>query len=207
MSRRNRLLIVRDAALWRRDLGEEALDCEAQLPVARRDCADVQRRQTTATAATRATVMAGSGSSIGTRPPLWSGSARTVDRDCESGTDLTHARLGHASQSAHEDGDRDALDRVEVHRGAKRHRVVTGFEHDLAREPSYGRRTWSHECAAMPWNDCVARQDDYRSTTDLGHLAPPHLPSSGDGGHDAATARRNEARSPHSSGSSSGCSS
>jgi hypothetical protein len=53
----------------------------------------------------------------------------------------------------------------------------------------------------------VAGQDDDWSTTDLGHLAPPHLPARRECIHDDATARRNDARSPHSSGSSRGCSS
>lgn len=53
----------------------------------------------------------------------------------------------------------------------------------------------------------VAREDDDWSATDLGHLAPPHLATCWNGAHDDAAARRNDARSPHSSGSSSGCSS
>lgn len=65
----------------------------------------------------------------------------------------------------------------------------------------------AYECAAMPRDDGVAGQDHHRSAADLGHLTPPDLPTSGDDGHEAATARRNEARSPHSSDSSSGCSS
>ena len=142
-------------------------------------------------------------------PPLVHGrcSARAVDGDCEGGTDLAHANLGHPAQPLDEDGDRDAFDRVEIHRRAKRDRVVTWFEHHLAGKPPDGRRAGSHECAAMPWDDHVAGQDNYRSATDLGHLTPPDFPPSREGSHDAAAALRNDARSPHSSGSSSGCSS
>lgn len=134
-------------------------------------------------------------------------SAGAVDGDCEGGTDLAHANLGQPSQPLDEDGDRDAFDRVEVHRRAKRHRVVTRFEHHLARKPADGRRAGSHEGAAMPWDDHVAGQDNDRSATDPGHLAPPDLPPGRVESHDAPAARRNVARSPHSSGSSSGCSS
>lgn len=41
-------------------------------------------------------------------------SGRTVDRDCEGGTDLAHAGLGHSPQAFDEDRDRDAFDRVEI---------------------------------------------------------------------------------------------
>ena len=70
-----------------------------------------------------------------------------------------------------------------------------------------GGRAGGDQCATVAWDDGVARQDDDGSTADLGHLAPPHLPARGQVGHEAATARRNEARSPHWSGSSSGCAS
>jgi hypothetical protein len=134
-------------------------------------------------------------------------SAGTVDSHCKGGTDLAHSGVTQTPQPADEDRDRDAFDRVEVHRRTTRHGVVTGFEHDFADEPSNRRRTWSHERAEMARDHCVARQDDDRSTTDLGHLAPPDLPTRGKGAHEAAAARRNDAKSPHSSCSSSGCSS
>lgn len=50
-------------------------------------------------------------------------------------------------------------------------------------------------------------QHNDRTASDLGDLAPLDLPPRGEGSHDAAAALRNEARSPHPSGSSSGCSS
>src|SRR5664279_1481964 len=105
------------------------------------------------------------------------GSFGTVDSHCEGGADLAHSRVAHAAQPADEDRDRDAFDRVEVHRRPAGHRVVTRFEHDFADEPSNRRRTRRDECATMSRDHRVAGQDDDWSTTDLGHLAPPHLPA------------------------------
>jgi len=55
--------------------------------------------------------------------------------------------------------------------------------------------------------DGVAREDGDRPASGLGHLAAPHLPARGEHRQDVAAARRNDPRSPHSSGSSIGCSS
>ena len=81
-----------------------------------------------------------------------------------------------------------------------------GFKDDLAGDAPDGRRTRCDECAPKPRDHCVTRQDDDRAPTDLGHLAPPDLTARGSA---VTTARRprNDARSPHSSASSSGCSS
>jgi hypothetical protein len=154
----------------------------------------------------------------GVRVPVWvhpsaglrrtgPGSVGAVDSDCKCGADLAHSSVAQSPRTADEGGNRDALDRVEVHRAMTRHRVVTRFEHDLADEAADRRCAWRHECAAMPRNHRVPRKDDDWSANDLGHLAPPDLPARWEVAHDAAAARRNDARSPHSSGSSSGCSS
>ena len=70
-----------------------------------------------------------------------------------------------------------------------------------------GRRARRDEGAPMSRDDDVPGQDHHRTPTDVLHLAPPQLTARRDARHDAATARRQEARSPHSSGSSNGCSS
>lgn len=134
-------------------------------------------------------------------------SVGTVDSHRKGGADLAHPGVAQTPQPADEDCKRDAFDRVEVHCRTTRHGVVTGFEHDFADEPPKRCRAGRYECAAVSRDHCVARQHDDWSTTDFGHLALPDLPSQGDGAHDDAAARRNDARSPHSSGSSSGCSS
>jgi hypothetical protein len=54
--------------------------------------------------------------------------------------------------------------------------------------------------------ETFAGQGDHRAPADLGHLAP-HVPASWEGAYEGAAACRHDARSPHSSGSSAGCSS
>ena len=134
-------------------------------------------------------------------------SAVAVDRDFEGATDLPQAGIGQTAESFDEDADRDALDRVEVDGRAPRDRIVAGFEDDLAGERPDGRRAWRDEYAPKSRDRRVTRQDDDRAPADLGELAPPQLAPSGQDAHEAAAAWRNEVRSPHSSGSSSGCSS
>ena len=134
-------------------------------------------------------------------------SVGAVDCDCQSGADLPHPVIGQPAEAFDEDCDRDRLDRVEVDGRAKRHGVLAGFEEDLAREASDGGRARRDQCPTVTRDHDITRQDDDRPAADLGRLAPPHLPACGQVGHEAATARRKDARSPHWSGSSSGCTS
>jgi len=61
------------------------------------------------------------------------------------------------------------------------HRVVSGFEDDLAREASDGGRKRGDECAGMARDDCITGQDDDGSAADLRCLTRPHLPRAGRG--------------------------
>ncbi len=134
-------------------------------------------------------------------------SARAVDRDRQSVTHLAHSSIAQPADSVDQDGQRDTLDRIEIDRRTSWHRVVPGLKHHLADEPANRRRARRDQCASVPRDHRIARENDDRTATDLGHLTPPHLAARGHCDHDAAAARRNEARSPQSSGSSSGCSS
>ena len=130
-----------------------------------------------------------------------------VDRHLEGGANGAHAVVGKSAEPADQDRKRDAFDRVQVHRRTARDRVGIGFEDDFADEPTDRRRARCDQCAPMPRDHGVARQHNDRTPTDLGHLAPPDLPARRQRGHEAPAASRHDARSPHSSGSSSGCSS
>jgi hypothetical protein len=130
-----------------------------------------------------------------------------IDGDCHCLADLPHSRVGQSTESSDQDGDGDALDGVEVDDRPPRYGIVVGLEKNLAREASYGRRTRRNECSAMSRDHGVPRQDHYWTTTDLGHLTPPDLSASRYVAHEDAADRRHDARSPHSSGSSTGWSS
>lgn len=131
-------------------------------------------------------------------------SVRAVDGDSQGGADLPHPVLGQPAETFDQDGDRDRLHGIQVDRRSTRHRVLTGLEEDLAREASDRGGAGGDQCSTVARDHDVTRQDDDRPAADLGHLAPPQLPPCGQEGHEAATARRKDARSPHSSGSSSG---
>jgi hypothetical protein len=47
---------------------------------------------------------------------LVSESGAAIHRDLECSTDFSHADVGQSPEASHEDGDRDALNRVEIHR-------------------------------------------------------------------------------------------
>lgn len=61
-----------------------------------------------------------------------------VNRDTERVADLTHARVGEAAETIGQGGERDALDRVEIHGGAPRNGIHVRFENDLAGQPPDG---------------------------------------------------------------------
>ena len=134
-------------------------------------------------------------------------SGLTVDRDREGAANVAQTSIGQAAQPLDKNAGRNALDRVEVDSRTPGDRVVARLENDLARERPDGCRARRDEHSPESRNRRVAREDHDGAPADLRELAPPDLTPSGEGVHDAAAASRNDARSPHSSGSSSGCSS
>jgi hypothetical protein len=134
-------------------------------------------------------------------------SVPAIDGDRQGAADLPHPDVGEPSESLYEDGDRDALDRVEVDRAALRDRIVRGFQDDLAGERPDGRRARRDECATKARDCDVSGQHDDGAAASHRELAPPQLAASRRRAQEAAAASRNDARSPHVSGSSSGCSS
>ena len=131
-------------------------------------------------------------------------SADTVNGDVERCADLAHPLIAVASQSLRECSDRDTLCRVEIHRRGSGDRVRRGLEEDFARYPADGGRTRGNDRSSQSWNGDIPGQHHDRSAGNIGQLAPPDLTPCGQGAHDNPAASRNEARSPHSSGSSIG---
>jgi hypothetical protein len=131
-----------------------------------------------------------------------------VDRDLKGCADGAHLGVGKAAKPTDQHCDRDTFDGVEVYRRTAGDRVGTGFENNLAGESPDGGGTWCDECASKPRDRRVAREHNDWAAADLGHPAPPHLTACRKRTHEApAAARRHDARSPHSSGSSAGWSS
>ena len=126
-----------------------------------------------------------------------------VNRNLKRGADLAHAFHAEDPYPFDEHGDRNALDRIQIDRASSRNRIVAGFEDDLTRQTSNRRCARSNQGPSQSRDCDVTRQHHDRSASNFGKLAPPDLPSPG--GHVAAAAERNDARSPHSSGSSRGC--
>lgn len=134
-------------------------------------------------------------------------SACTVDGDGERGAGLAQTQIGNASQPLDEDGGGHRLDRVEIDGASARDRLEPRFEDNFTGQTSDSGGARGDKCTTKAGYRRVTRQDENRSATDLGHLAPPELTPLGERTQEAAAAARNEARSPHSSGSWSGCSS
>jgi hypothetical protein len=101
-----------------------------------------------------------------------------MDGDCHCVADVAHSRVGQSTESLYQNGDGDALEGVEVDDRPPRYWIVLWLEKNLAREASHRRRTRRNECSAMSRDHGVPRQDDYWTTTDLGHLTPPDLAAS-----------------------------
>jgi len=103
------------------------------------------------------------------------GSGRTIDGDLEGGADVAHAGVAQAAEAFDEDRDRDALDRVQVHGAAARHRIVAGLEDDLAWEVADRGGARGDQGAPQPRDRRVSGQDDDWAAGDVGELAPPDL--------------------------------
>lgn len=140
--------------------------------------------------------------------PCWSGSwSAAIDGHFKSSAYLTHPLVGQAAEPLDQETHRHALDGVQVDGAAARYWVVVRLEHHFAGQPSDRGRTRPDQRPSQPRDRGVARQNRYGATPDVGQLAPPHLAPPWELAHDAAAASRNDARSPHASVSSSGCSS
>lgn len=163
------------------------------------------------------------GSGAAARPPLcsagdrWHARPRTIRHsgrsalavhcDRQSGTNLFHSQVAQAAEPLHENAGRHALDGVQVDGGSARHRIFAGIQHDFARQVANGRGARSDQRAPKSWDGCVSGEDHDGSPADVRELTPPEFATRRNRCHDAAAASRNDARSPHSSASSSGWSS
>ena len=131
--------------------------------------------------------------------------------------DLVDALVAETTQALHEQGDGCVVERVQVDRGGRRHGIRAGFEYDLAGNPPDRRRARRHDRRLEPLQGGVAGEDHSRARPDMLGLPPPQFASPRpDRSHTprspvarvSALWRRlaswKPARSPHSSGSSSG---
>ena len=129
------------------------------------------------------------------------------DRDGERGADLAHSSISEASDSVAEYVDRHTFHRIEVHRRAARDRIRLRIQHDLARQPTDRCGAWPDERPPQSGYRGVTRKNDDGSSTNVGKFTPPCLTPLGKCAHEVPVTRRQDARSPHSSTSWSGCSS
>ncbi len=134
-------------------------------------------------------------------------SAFAVDGDLERVADLMHPVAAQTAQAFDERPDRNALDRIEIDDRDERNRVIRRLEENLGWDPADRSRAWADE-RTPETRDCgVSRKHNHRPAPDLRKLAPPDIASRRKRRHEEPAAARNEARSPHSSASSSGCAS
>jgi len=131
-------------------------------------------------------------------------SGLAIDGDREGRTDLAHPSVRKSPKSLDEHPERHALDRIEVDCRALRDRILVRVQNDLARQQSDRSRAWCDQRSPKPRNSGIAREDNHRAPADCRQLAPPQFAATRGLAHDAEAARRNDARSPHASGSSSG---
>ena len=139
------------------------------------------------------------------RAAIRSGTA--VDGHLQGCAELAHASVGEAPESVDENTHRNALHGVEIDGRRPGHGIFAGLQEYLAWQSPDRRGAGCHDGTSQSGDGSVAREDHDRPATDARQFAPPNLSTGGNGIHEAEAASRNEARSPHSSGSSSGCSS
>ena len=157
------------------------------------------------------------GSSVATEPVRHAATPRrkstrrllgqAVDSDSQRRTDLAHPVVAQATETLRQGSNRDALDRIEIDGRAAWDRILTRLEHHLARNPPDIGGARCDQCASKPRDCDVACYNNDRAARNLREFTPPDLSSHRKVVHDDAAASRNEARSPHSSDSSIGCSS
>lgn len=128
----------------------------------------------------------------------------TPGRDGQRLAQHPHPQVADPAEPLHQDGDRHPLDGVQVRDTATGHRVLTRLEKHLGRESAQVGGAGSDQGPTKARDGWVPRQHDDRPATDLGQLAPPHLAARGKCLHEAPAASVQDARSPHSSGSSMG---
>ncbi len=134
-------------------------------------------------------------------------SAIAVNGNFEGLTELPHPDVAEATDPFREGAEANALDRVQVSHAVPWHGVVAGFEDNLTGQATDGRGARSDDCPPKARNGGVAGQHDDRPSTNVGKLTPPYVSPSRQRTQDAAAETLNDARSPHSSFSSSGWSS
>lgn len=137
------------------------------------------------------------------RQPGWLRSS-AVHRHFERRTYRSHALVAQSADPFDQHTEGHALDRVEIDCGAMPDWIIARFEDDLACQSANRGRTWGDQGASEALDCDVSRENDDWTSSDLGWLAPPQFASRREGCHVAAAPARNDARSPHSSGSSRG---
>src|SRR5262249_59205411 len=125
----------------------------------------------------------------------------------ERRANLTHAVVAEPAEAADEGGDGYVLDRVEIHGRSLRNRILVRLESHFTGNAADRSRARPHNGPPETWDRSVPRKDDDRAASYRGKLAPPDLSASRKRRHDLRAASLNDARSPHSSGVSSGTSS
>jgi hypothetical protein len=95
-------------------------------------------------------------------------SAVAVNSYIERCTDFTHTVVAEPSETLHQDGNRDTLDRVEVDRRPLRHWIVSRLDDNLAGETANCGGTRRDERAFQARNRRITREHDDRSPTDVG---------------------------------------
>ena len=134
-------------------------------------------------------------------------SASAVDCDFKRLADRTHALVAESTEALDQRSDGNALNRIEIDDRDERDRVFRGLEEDLGRDAADRGCARPDQGAPQTRDRRVSGEYDYRPAPDLWKLAPPEIASRRKRSQDAPAAARNEARSPHSSASSSGCAS
>lgn len=131
----------------------------------------------------------------------------TVDGDRKCVADRPHPFVAQAPEAVGEDADRHALDRVEVDVAESWNRIGVGLENHLAGQSPDGGGARGDQGSAESGYRSISTQHDDGSAADARQFTPPELATPRLVAHEAAAASRNDARSPHSSTSSTGCSS
>ena len=134
-----------------------------------------------------------------------SGSRSAVDSDLKGSADFAHAGIGETTKSLDKNTHGNAFNRVEIDRRRPRDGIVASLQEHLAGQAPNRRGAGRNDRAFQSWDRCITGQDDYRTATNVREFTPPDLTAGGNRAHDAAAASRNDARSPHSSTSLSGC--
>jgi hypothetical protein len=130
-----------------------------------------------------------------------------IDGNRQCRANFSHSIVSQPAETFGERPHRNALYRVEIDERPKWDWIISGRKQNLTGQPSHRRRTRSNQRSSESGDRGVSGEHHHRATRYVRKLAPPHLPPHGQVLHDEAAASRNEARSPHSSDSSSGWSS